>query len=123
FRAYKVSKRIDEDISAVLAALCLKIEGGRITEAKVAFGGTAGIPKRAKAVEAALHGLPLAETRCWQAAADAVGEDFTPLTDVRASAAYRLRVAGNLIIKALAEIAGASTDTTRIAGRRMIADA
>jgi xanthine dehydrogenase small subunit len=123
FRAYKVSKRIDEDISAVLAALCLKIEGGRITEAKVAFGGMAGIPKRAKAVEAALHGLPLAETRCWQAAADAVGEDFTPLTDVRASAAYRLRVAGNLINKALAEIAGASTDTTRIAGRRTTADA
>jgi len=123
FRAYKISKRIDEDISAVLAALSLKIEGGRISDAKVAFGGMAGIPKRAKAVEAVLRGLPLAETRRWQAAADAVGEDFTPLTDVRASSAYRLRVAGNLVIKALAEIAGANSDTTRIAGRRMIADA
>jgi xanthine dehydrogenase small subunit len=123
FRAYKISKRIDEDISAVLAAFCLKIEGGRISDAKVAFGGMSGIPKRAKAVEAALRGLPLAETRRWQAAADAVGEDFTPLTDVRASAAYRLRVAGNLVIKALAEIAGAKSDTTRIAARGMVADA
>jgi xanthine dehydrogenase small subunit len=123
FRAYKISKRIDEDISAVLAAFCLKIDTGRISEAKVAFGGMAGIPKRAKAVEAALRGLPLAETPRWQAAADAVGVDFTPLTDLRASAAYRLRVAGNLVIKALAEIAGAKSDTTRIAGRRMIADA
>ncbi len=123
FRAYKISKRIDEDISAVLAAFCLKVDGGRISEARVAFGGMAGIPKRAKAVEGALRGLPLAETPRWQAAADAVGVDFTPLTDLRASAAYRLRVAGNLVIKALAEIAGAKSDTTRIAGRPMIADA
>ena len=123
FRAYKISKRIDEDISAVLAAFCLKIDDGRISEAKVAFGGMAGIPKRATAVEAALRGLALADTPRWQAAADAVGVDFAPLTDLRASAAYRLRVAGHLVIKALAEIAGASTDTTRIAGRRMIADA
>ena len=123
FRAYKISKRIDEDISAVLAAFCFTIDGGQVREAKVAFGGMAGIPKRAKAVEAALLGLPLAETRRWQAAADAVDVDFTPLTDLRASAAYRRRVAGNLVIKALAEIAGASSDTTRIAGRRMIADA
>ena len=55
----------------------------------------------------------------WQAAADAVGKDFTPLTDLRASAAYRMRVAGNLVIKALAEIAGVSSDIDahrRIAG-------
>jgi xanthine dehydrogenase small subunit len=123
FRAYKISKRIDEDISAVLAAFCLKIDGGRISAAKVAFGGMAGIPKRAKAVEAALLGFPVAETQNWQATADAVGVDFTPLTDLRASAAYRLRVATNLVIKALAEIAGADSGTTRIAGRRMIADA
>src|SRR4029077_14779304 len=106
FRAYKISKRIDEDISALIAACCLKVDAGRISDAKIAFGGMAGIPKRAKTVEGALRGLPLTETRRWQAAADAVGEDFTPLTDVRASAAYRLRVAGNLVIKALAEIAG-----------------
>ena len=123
FRAYKISKRIDEDISAVLAAFCLKIDDGRISEAKVAFGGMAGIPKRAQAVEAALRGLPLAAMLRWHEASDAVGVDFTALTDLRASAAYRLRVARNLVIKALAEIAGAESDTTRIAGRRMIADA
>jgi xanthine dehydrogenase small subunit len=50
FRAYKITKRIDEDISAVLAVFYLKVDGGRIRDAKVAFGGMAGIPKRAKTV-------------------------------------------------------------------------
>ena len=58
-----------------------------------------------------MRGLSLAETQRWHAAADAVGEDFTPLTDLRASAAYRSRVAGNLVIKALAEIAGVEQRT------------
>ena len=51
FRAYKITKRIDEDISAVLAAFCLKVDGGRISDAKVAFGGMAGIPKRRRPSE------------------------------------------------------------------------
>ncbi len=123
FRAYKITKRLDEDISAVLAAFCLKVDGGRISDAKVAFGGMAGIPKRAKTVEENLRGLWLADTRRWQSAADAVSTDFTPLTDLRASAAYRGRVAGNLVIKALAEIAGVSPEVTRITDRRMVADA
>ena len=59
FRAFKITKRTDEDISAVLAAFCLKVEGGRVSDAKVAFGGMAGIPKRAKAVEENLRGLSL----------------------------------------------------------------
>src|SRR5262249_50215103 len=96
FRAYKITKRLDEDISAVLAALCLKVDGGRVSDARVAFGGMAGIPKRAKAVEEKLRGLSLANAHGWQAVADAVGKDFTPLTDLRASARYRSRVAGNL---------------------------
>ena len=123
FRAYKITKRFDEDISAVLAAFCLRVEGGRISEARAAFGGMAGIPKRAKTVEEKLRGLSLADTRGWRAAADAVRDDFTPLTDVRASAAYRSRVAGNLVVKAIAEIAGISPDITRIADHRMVADA
>jgi xanthine dehydrogenase small subunit len=123
FRAYKISKRFDEDISALLAAFCLKVDAGRISEAKVAFGGMAGIPKRAKSVEAALRGLPLSAMLRWHEASDAVGRDFTALTDLRASAAYRLRVASNLVLKVLAEIAGAESDTTRIAGRRTVADA
>ena len=123
FRAYKITKRTDEDISAVLAVFCLKVEGGRISDAKIAFGGMAGIPKRAKAVEENLRGSSLTDTQRWHLAAEAVAEDFTPLTDLRASAAYRSRVAGNLVIKALAEIAGASANDTRIADHRTVADA
>jgi len=123
FRAYKISKRFDEDISALLAAFCLTVEHGRISEAKVAFGGMAGIPKRAKTVEENLRGLSLTDTRHWQAAADAVNADFTPLTDLRASADYRSRVAGNLVIKALAEIAGVAPHVTRVSDNRMPAHA
>ncbi|MGA8651426.1 MAG: xanthine dehydrogenase small subunit [Xanthobacteraceae bacterium] len=123
FRAYKITKRHDEDISAVLAAFCLTLDGARIADACVAFGGMAGIPKRAKTVEDKLRGLSLASTSGWQAAADAVGKDFTPLTDLRASAGYRGRVAGNLVIKALAEVAGVSSKATRVADHRMVAHA
>jgi xanthine dehydrogenase small subunit len=123
FRSYKITKRLDEDISAVLAALCLTVDGSRISDARVAFGGMAGIPKRPRTVEEKLRGLSLADARGWQAVADAVNKDFTPLTDLRASAGYRSRVAGNLIIKALAEIAGVSPQVTRAADRRMLAHA
>jgi xanthine dehydrogenase small subunit len=123
FRAYKISKRFDEDISAVLAAFCLTVEDGQISDAKVAFGGMAGIPKRAKSVEQKLRGLSLTDTRLWREAADAVKNDFTPLTDLRASADYRSRVAGNLVVKALAEIAGVGSHVTRISDPRMPAHA
>ena len=123
FRAYKITKRFDEDISAVLAAMSFTVDGGRIADARVAFGGMAGIPKRAKMVEAKLRGLPLTDTSRWHAAADAVAEDFKPLSDLRASAAYRSRVAGNLVIKAIAEIAGADPGVTRLSNRRTVADA
>ena len=123
FCAYKITKRFDEDISAVLAAFCLKVDAGRISEARVAFGGMAGIPKRAKAIEEKLRGLSLNDTHGWQSAAEAVSKDFTPLTDLRASAAYRSRVGGNLVVKAIAEIAGISPGITRIADHRMVADA
>ncbi|MGD0418835.1 MAG: xanthine dehydrogenase small subunit [Xanthobacteraceae bacterium] len=123
FRAYKITKRFDEDISALLAAFCLKVVGGRIVDARVAFGGMAGISKRAKSVEASLNGLSLTDTQLWRTAADAVSKDLTPLTDLRASAAYRARVAGNLVIKAIAEMAGVSPGVIRIADHRMVADA
>jgi xanthine dehydrogenase small subunit len=123
FRAYKITKRFDEDISAVLAAFCLHVESGKISEARVAFGGMAGIPKRAKTVEQTLRGMSLTDRTGWRAAVEAVGKDFTPLTDQRASAAYRSSVAGNLVIKALAEVAGVSSEVTRIADRRVVADA
>jgi xanthine dehydrogenase small subunit len=123
FRAFKITKRPDEDISAVLAAFHLTVADGRIGTARVAFGGMAGIPKRAAMLEQKLTGLELGDTEGWRAAAQAVDADFKPLTDLRASATYRSAVAANLVIKVLAELAGAAADRTRVNNRRTIADA
>jgi xanthine dehydrogenase small subunit len=106
YRAYKVSKRFDEDISAVMAAFRLTLEGRRIAEARLAYGGMAATPKRASFAEATLIGASLDDRASWSAAIEAIGADFTPLTDMRATAAYRSKVAANLLLKALSEIAG-----------------
>jgi len=111
YRALKVSKRFDEDISAVMMAVRLDLEGRRIAGARVAFGGMAATPKRAANAEKALTGVSLDERVAWQAARAALSSDFTPLSDQRASAAYRMTVAANLVEKALIEIAGASAPT------------
>lgn len=92
--AYKLSKRPDADISAVAAGFLIRQDGGTITEARVAFGGMAGTPRRARAAEAALTGQPFT-AQTFEAAAQAVATDFTPLSDWRASADYRSRVAAN----------------------------
>ena len=113
FRAFKISKRRDEDISAVLAAVHVELEGRRIASARVAFGGMAGIPKRALGVEKRLTGSMISDVKSWQDAAGQVDKDFTPLSDLRASGGYRLQVARNLIIKAMAEIAGTPSGTVR----------
>lgn len=93
--AYKVSKRRDSDITAVAAGFCLTVEDGIISDACIAFGGMAGIPKRAAGAEAALIGQPFAAP-AFEAAARAVTDDFQPLSDWRASADYRRTVAANL---------------------------
>ncbi|RJL08317.1 xanthine dehydrogenase small subunit [Paracoccus siganidrum] len=93
--AYKVSKRRDSDITAVAAGFCVTVENGIITDARVAFGGMAGTPKRAAGAEAALAGQPFAAA-AFEAAAKAVADDFQPLSDWRASADYRRAVASNL---------------------------
>ncbi len=110
FRAYKVSKRLDDDISAVCAAFDLKIADGVIAEARVAFGGMAAIPKRAAACEATLTGAPWNQQTV-EAACDALAEDFTPLTDFRASREYRLLVAQNLLRKCFLEQQAPTTET------------
>jgi len=122
FKAFKISKRFDEDITAVLGAFRIGVEAGRIISARVAFGGMAATPKRALAVEGALLGTSLDDSAAWRNAAEKIGDDFTPLTDMRASAQYRNRVAKNLVIKALAEIAGASSGATRILDSREAVD-
>ncbi|HEV7326446.1 MAG TPA: xanthine dehydrogenase small subunit [Bosea sp. (in: a-proteobacteria)] len=115
FHISKISKRFDEDISAVCGAFYLELdEAGRIREARLAYGGMAGIPKRAKAAEAALLGHSWNEATIATAIA-ALAQDFTPLTDMRASATYRLKVAGNLLRRFLIETTTPDT-ATRVAG-------
>ena len=98
FRNYKVSKRFDSDISAVCAAFSLQIDGGRIANARVAFGGMAATPKRATMTEAALNGQPWTEA-CARAAMAALEVDYAPLSDMRACSAYRLSTAQNLLYR------------------------
>lgn len=96
--AYKISKRRDEDISSVCGAFAVTLHEGRITAARLAFGGMAATPKRAPRAEAALTGRPW--TRATVAAAgEALADDFTPLTDMRASAEYRGAIARNLLMR------------------------
>lgn len=115
FHVSKISKRFDEDISAVCGAFLLRIDdNGRIAEAHLAYGGMAGIPKRAAAAEAALIGKPWGEAAV-AAAVAALPRDFTPLTDMRASAGYRLTVAGNLLRRFLIETTQPQVET-RVAG-------
>ncbi|WP_175651575.1 xanthine dehydrogenase small subunit [Pseudomonas sp. Marseille-P9899] len=103
FRAYKVSKRLDDDISAVCAAFNLRIDNGVIEHARVAFGGMAAIPKRARACEAALTDKPFNQATL-EKACQALSEDFTPLSDFRASKEYRLLGAQNLLRKYFIEL-------------------
>jgi len=103
FRAYKVSKRLDDDISAVCAAFRLHIENGAVVDARVAFGGMAAVPKRAAACEQALIGAPWTSATVERACA-ALAQDFTPLSDFRASKEYRLLSAQNLLRKYFIEL-------------------
>ena len=118
FRCYKVSKRYDQDISALLGAFRLRVEGGRVAEARIAYGGMAATPKRARNAERAAAGLRLDDPAAWTATADTLADDFSPIDDHRASAAYRMRVARSLLAKALAEVAGRPSRETRVAGVR-----
>ena len=115
FHASKVSKRFDEDISAICGAFRLTLaDDGRISEARLAYGGMAGIPKRAATAEAALIGRPWNDEAV-AAAIAALSQDFKPLDDMRASAHYRLKVAGNLLRRFLIETTQSDT-RTRVAG-------
>jgi xanthine dehydrogenase small subunit len=110
FRAYKVSKRLDDDISAVCAAFNLRIENGVVQDARIAFGGMAAIPKRAAACEAAVKGVVWNSAAIERACA-ALAEDFTPLSDFRASKEYRLLTAQNLLRKFFLELQAPEVET------------
>jgi xanthine dehydrogenase small subunit len=102
-RIFKLSKRFEDDISTVLAAVSLAWNGDRVTEARVAYGGIAATPARAEAAEAVLAGSAL-DAATIDAACEAVLASFTPIDDVRASAAYRSAMAAALLRRALIEI-------------------
>jgi xanthine dehydrogenase small subunit len=108
-RCYKLSKRFDQDISAVCGCLSITRRDGVVTDARLAYGGMAGIPKRASNAEKAMIGSPFNATTM-QAAMAAMKEDFAPLSDMRASAAYRLQTAQNMLLRYLHEANGTATD-------------
>ena len=109
--SYKVSKRYDQDISAVCAAFAIDVRAGRVEGARIAYGGMAATPKRAAHAEAALAGRPW-DASAVESAIAALSRDFAPLGDMRASAAYRATVAANLLKRFHLEHAGPRVATT-----------
>jgi xanthine dehydrogenase small subunit len=101
-RSYKLSKRYDQDISAVCATFSIQLEAGKddskIVDIRIAFGGMAAIPKRATQTEAILKGQLWNEDSVHQAMA-ALSRDFSPLSDMRASQDYRQQTAANLLYR------------------------
>jgi xanthine dehydrogenase small subunit len=103
--AYKVSKRQEDDISAVCLAVQLHVAGGRITSARIGAGGVAATPTRAVQTEAALIGQPWNEATL-NAAQTAIAQEFSPLSDLRASADYRRQILSQLLRRAWLESTG-----------------
>ncbi|MEM6728380.1 MAG: xanthine dehydrogenase small subunit [Pseudomonadota bacterium] len=112
-RVYKLSKRFDQDISAVCGAFYIPQEDGVIRGARIAFGGMAGTPKRATHTEAALEGRPWTRATV-EAALPAMAEDYQPLSDMRATASYRLKTAQNMLRRAQLEDDAALLDVRAI---------
>ncbi|MCJ8052725.1 xanthine dehydrogenase small subunit [Shinella curvata] len=113
FAVYKISKRRDEDISALCAAFRVMLSPeGTVTDARLCFGGMAGTPKRAATVEAALLGKPWSQATI-DAARPAFEADYKPLTDWRATAEYRLLTAKNLLTRFFLETTGETAQVRR----------
>ena len=109
-KLYKISKRFDDDISAVLAAIFIEIDSGKVKTIRIAFGGMAEIPKRAKNCELALLSKTFNQENI-TLAQQALSKDFKPMTDVRASEEYRMKVAQNLIQKCYLELTQKNIET------------
>jgi len=97
-RTYKLSKRFDQDISAVCAAFACTLDGGKVVNARLAYGGMAATPKRAAQAEAVLQGQDWNEANV-KAAMQALAQDYAPLSDMRASSGYRMKTAQNLLYR------------------------
>jgi xanthine dehydrogenase small subunit len=102
---HKMSKRFEDDISAVCMAIKVRMTSNQMTEVCIAFGGMAGVPKRSNQLEKTLldnwH-----KTNLSSLAYAALKEDFSPLSDVRASSKYRLQVSANLVQKTMLSLTG-----------------
>ena len=113
FAVYKISKRRDEDISALCGAFHITFAGDHtVSSGTIAFGGMAGTPKRAAHVEAALVGKPWTEATIKTAQAE-FAKDYTPLTDWRATAEYRSLTARNLLTRFYLESLGETAQVSR----------
>jgi xanthine dehydrogenase small subunit len=112
-RCYKLSKRFDQDISAVCGCISITGNGTEILTARIAFGGMAATPKRAAAAEAALVGQPWSEDTIRKAMA-AMTDDFTPLSDMRASASYRMEAAQNMLLRYFHDANGQATNLQEV---------
>lgn len=112
--AYKISKRRDEDISSLAVGIHVDVMEGVIQECRIAFGGMAATPKRSPHAEAALRGQPWSAS-AFEAAMQALADDFKPLTDWRATKDYRMRVAGNLLRRFYLEHDNATAYATKLA--------
>ncbi len=113
-RCYKLSKRFDQDISAACGCFNIVVKYGKVQSARIAFGGMAGIPKRASQVEAALVGQPWTEETV-TTALPAFDVDFTPMTDMRASAKYRQEAAKGMLRRYWLEDQGTSARVLEVA--------
>ena len=115
YAVYKLSKRFDQDVSAVCAGFCIRLQDGKVVEARICFGGMAGTPLRAKSTEQALRGQPWNDETLPQImtrARAALAEDYSPLSDWRASREYRLLAAQNLLRRFFLETT--STDPAQL---------
>ncbi|WP_170607358.1 xanthine dehydrogenase small subunit [Ruegeria arenilitoris] len=112
-KCYKLSKRFDQDISAVCGCFNVVVENGTVTQARIAFGGMAGIPKRAGTVEAELVDQPWSQ-KTIEKAKLAFDKDFTPMTDMRASASYRLGSAKAMLERYFREDHGELTNVLEV---------
>ena len=112
-RCYKLSKRFDQDISAVCGCLSLSVADNKITAARLAYGGMAGTPMRAAQAEAALLNQPFNEATM-KGAMQAMSEDFTPLSDMRASAQYRMKSAQNMLLRYFHDINGTAINVQEV---------
>ena len=103
FKAYKISKRFDDDISSVCGSFNIEINKNRIKKIRIAYGGMSEIPKRAKNAEKTLVNSIFSE-KIFSKAIKNLDRDYKPIDDMRASKSYRMEIAKNLLMKCFLEV-------------------